>query len=54
MTCECIKCKNCNSILVVDQKEVWHLTKCPTCGSADLISMDEEFENVEIIGDENE
>lgn len=54
MTCECIKCKNCGAILVIDTKDLWKVKRCTKCESADIVRLDEEFDNAEVVGEEDE
>ena len=48
-----LKCKDCGSILVVNAKDLWHYVKCTHCDSYNIINLDEEFDQVEVVKEED-
>ncbi len=53
MNTTCIKCRDCGAIMVINTKELWKLQSCTKCESTNLVDLDSEFQNSEII-EENE
>lgn len=47
MIIEVLKCKDCNNIMVVDIKKLWHTKTCSACESRNIIKYD--FDEEEII-----
>ena len=43
-----LKCNNCGSIMVVNNKDLWKLKKCNACESTNIINVDEEFQCSEL------
>ncbi len=43
-----LKCKDCGAVIVVPNKELFKLVRCPSCESPNLKNLDEEFEEAEI------
>lgn len=43
-----LKCKDCNSVIVIPNKELRKLARCPHCESGNLVNIDEEFDETEM------
>ena len=43
-----LRCKDCGSVLVIPNKELFKITRCPACESGNIINLDEEFDEVEM------
>ena len=46
-----LKCKNCKSIIVIQTKDLWKIGQCPKCESKNLVNLDDEFDEVDFIGE---
>ena len=52
MDCTVVKCKDCGTIMVVNTNELWKLNRCTKCGSENISTIDEDFDFVEVIENE--
>lgn len=43
-----LRCKDCGSVLVIPNKELFKIARCPACDSGNIINLDEEFDEVEM------
>ena len=48
-----LKCIDCGSIMVVNNKDLWKLRKCTKCESTHITNVDEEFELSELEENKN-
>lgn len=44
-----LKCQDCGCIMCVNQKELWKVGSCTTCGNWHLVNLDEEFDNIGVL-----
>lgn len=42
-----LQCKNCGSVLVVNQKDYWHFIRCTKCDSYNVVNLDNIFDQIE-------
>ena len=47
-----LKCQDCGTILVINNKDLWHTVQCSKCNSRNIVNLDEEFDQIEIMEDE--
>ena len=40
-----LQCKDCNSILVINKKDLWHFIRCTKCDSYNVVNLDEVFQD---------
>ncbi len=48
-----LQCKDCNSILVINKKDLWHFIRCTKCDSYNVVNLDEEFDQIEVVDEDN-
>lgn len=52
MECSCVRCKKCGMIMVINTVDLWKLKKCTKCESTDISVLDDEFDFVEVVDNE--
>ena len=48
-----LECKDCKAILVVNKKDFWHNIRCTICDSYNVVNLDEEFDQIEVVDEDN-
>ena len=52
MDCTVVKCKDCGTVMVVNTNELWKLSRCTKCESENISTIDDDFDFVEVIDNE--
>ena len=48
-----LQCKDCGSVLLVNKKDYWHFIRCTKCDSYNVVNLDEEFDQIEVVDEDN-
>lgn len=48
-----LECKDCGSVLVINKKDFWHFIRCTHCDSYNVVNLDEEFDQIEVVDEDN-